>query len=378
MNRPRNLSNVVIPACLIVASGTLAACSTSTSATSSAGATSSTNSAASAACVKEAQQALAPYSGPMHVQSPSPVSIAKLKGKTVWTFAFNTSDPLAIESGVVAAGRAAGVNVHAVSATPEIANAVSAINEAVAQHAAGIILDGGTVASLAQPIANATAAHIPFIDVSATPDPTDPLVSGEYSHVTSSYTLSGKLEADGILAATDCKANVVIGALPGIPTQVAVSNGNAAEFKRLCPSCVTHVLDIPITDSPVQVQGLIKTELSRYPSTNFFDMNNDAFSLEAYPVLKADNIREAGVNCDPSILKYLAAHDTLVIDVCAAPAQYQGWLGFDELARAVDGLPAQNGSVPIQYVGPSTAIDPNNMAAGFGNYEALFEKAWGV
>lgn len=375
MLKPSYMRSTIFIACIALFSGVTAACDSSGSSSPP----SSASSARAATCVSDAKKALAPYSKPMHELTPvSSVDIAKLRSKTVWTIANATSAPLAIESGVVAAAHAAKVNVHAVSVSPNIGNAVSAVNEAVAQHAEGIVLDAGTVASLVQPIANATAAHIPFVDVSATADPNDPLISGEYDHVTSSYTLSGKLEADGILVATQCKANVVMGELPGIPSQVAVSNGNVAEFKRLCPTCVIHVLDIPITDSPVQIQGLVKTELLRYPQTNFFDMNNDAYTLDAYPTLNAAKIREAGVNCDPSILKILAAHDTLVIDICSAPPQYEGWVGFDELARAVNGMPAQNVSLPIRYVGPNTAINPNNVNAGFGNYQALYEQAWGI
>jgi ABC-type sugar transport system substrate-binding protein len=373
MIKSRYLNKTPTIACLAVLSGMMAACASSASPTSSAAPS------GTATCVNDAKAALAPYSGPMHALRPiSSVNVVKLRGKTVWTVALATSAPLAIESGVVAAGHAAGVNVHAVSTTPSISNAVAAVNDAIAEHAEGIVLSAGTVTSLAQPIANATTAHIPFVDVFATPNPNDALVSGEYSHVTSSFTLSGKLEADGILAATQCKADVVMGELPGIPTQEAVSNGNMAEFKRLCATCAIHVLDIPLTDTPVQVQGLVKTELLRYPNANFFDMNNDNLALDAYQTLKAAKMREAGVNCDPSILKMLAAHDTLVIDVCPAPLQYQGWVGFDELARAIDGKPAQNVSLPVRYVGPNTTIDPGELTPGFGNYEALFEQAWGI
>jgi ribose transport system substrate-binding protein len=353
----------------------VAACASSSAPASSSGqGTSQTT-----ACAQAAAKAIVPYEKPLKADVPStPVDMSSLRGKHIWAIANTTGDPLAILDGIIAAAKAAGVTIHTVQTSLSPSDQVQAINEGIAQHVTGIIQDAGTLAALATSYKAATAAHIPFVDVAATPDPNDPLLYGDYAHLTQSYTLAGALEADGILATTGCKANVVIGALPVIPSQEAITAGTQAEFKKLCPTCSVTVLDIPVTDTPVQVQGLVNTELARLPKTNFFDMNNDFYALEAYPALKAAKVPEASVNCDPSVRNLIAAHDTLLIDICGPDQAYQGWAAFDAIARAINHQPAHNTTFQLLYLGPHSNVNPNNLYPDFGNYQAEFEKVWGI
>ena len=279
--------------------------------------------------------------------------------------------------GFVDAAKAAGVPTHLYTGDATTTSYATGIEQALAQHAAGFALSGIPVKTVATPLQKATSQNTPFVNY-VTQDYGQPLLFGDFASVTWSFTEEGKLAGYGILQATNCNAHVLALTFEGSPSQVAVTNGTKAAISQLCPSCVVNTENVPLTDSPAQVQQVVQTELTRYPDTNFVAVENDATALAALPAVKQAGLRESGAGCDPSVYKYLAAHDTLAIDVCPPAPEYSGWVTFDELARAVLGLPSATFPLPLQYVGPQTPFSAQNPFPEFGDYQSAFKTLWGL
>jgi ribose transport system substrate-binding protein len=368
---------IVVP--LAVGSLCLAACSSgSTSSAASTATAAASGGTSTTSCVTKVNAVLASAGKSLTALVPTEsVSASALKGKTVAFIAPITSPTASgIVAGLMAAGHAVGAKVLAYYGDGSTSSAVQGLQQAIGRGATYLVLDGLAPADAIGPLTSTPGLH--YVDVLEASSPTAALSKGQFVHVAVSAAQEGATEADGAMSITNCKANIVAFTYPVIPGQQAVTNGSVAEVKSVCPSCTISVVGVPLTDTPTDVQGAVRTALLKYPKTNFILMANDLLALDAMPVLSKDNIPEGGVNCDADVLPIVAAHHTEIVDVCQPPFPYIGWFTMDELIRAANNAAPFVHALPVQYVGPETTINASDEFPNFGNYEAQYLQLWGL
>ena len=142
------------------------------------------------------------------------------------------------------------------------------VSQAVTQGAAGIVLLGVPPAAVQAPLAEATAAKIPVVDIfNGSAD--DPLEAGIFAHVTADFVGSGKDLADWMLADSDCKVNVEILGASVLATQTDIIEGAEAQLKAECPDCTSNASDVDLSSVAVDIAGKVETALRRNPDLNY-------------------------------------------------------------------------------------------------------------
>ena len=144
-----------------------------------------------------------------------------------------------------------------------------AIESAIAQNVSAIIGDGIDAAALAgSAVAHANAANIPVINMNAG-DPGSSLPDGIAANVAPGAFKTGVLQADYLLAKTDCKMNAL-----SVFTSAAklLADQNTAfkeEVERLCPKdCKVTEIDFDAATYPTSMTPQMQSALQRDPSIN--------------------------------------------------------------------------------------------------------------
>jgi ribose transport system substrate-binding protein len=192
-----------------------------------------------ASCVQTAKAAVAAAKAPIPAGVPkTSVSLAASKGKTFWFISASQSVPDVYETsqGVQAAGKAAGINIHIFDGAGTVSDFNQGVSEAVANNAAGIILQGITPSLVSAPLAAAKRAKIPVIDAQ-NGNFNAPLTNGILAHISTNFTKDGQTMADYVLANTGCKADVLELTTTLYVALTDTHDGFKQQLNHLCPSC---------------------------------------------------------------------------------------------------------------------------------------------
>jgi ABC-type sugar transport system substrate-binding protein len=383
--RRRKMFTSAAAFCGALALTSLAACSSGSPSTSSAGGGGGGATAAAAsvsACLNSVGSFLDSYEQPAKLTMPPPIPAAKvaaLKGKTVWFVADSMTNSLDIGvwTGFEAAAKAAGMVPKVYDTGGTVSGYNQGVLEAVGQHAAGIVLGEFDATDAGGAVQQAGQNHIPVVG-SFEPNFNVPGYSG---YMNENEPLTGQLMAAPMLMGSNCSPNVFIITANVFTNVQQQTNSEVAYIKKYCPSCNVKVQNIDVSQIASTAGSLTSSALTANPNIDYMSGAFDAIDIYMIPPIQAAHSKAlvVGSTGGPANLKIVAQGGTQIADVMAAPDPVDGWMDFDQLLRAMTGVPqaAEWHSIPLQVVTKS------NQAAllkypGFANYQCKFEQDWGL
>jgi ribose transport system substrate-binding protein len=288
-----------------------------------------------------------------------------------------------VGDGVKEAAAAIGWEVKLYDGKASAQGRTEAINAAIAEKPAGIILGGFDAAEQKDAIKTATDQKIPVVGwhAGATPGPIPE--AGLFSNVTTDPLEVSKIAAYYAIADSDGKAGVVI--LTDTQYEIAVKKADTMQdIIKQCKTCeVLSYENTPIAEADAKMPALVASLLQKYGDklTYMLAINGNYYGGSA-PALKDAGKDPAGPP------KQIAAGDgdsaefKRIRDVnyqtatVAEPLFLQGWQLVDELNRALSGAPASGylappGLVTKANIGTGDVFDPK------APYRDNYKKIWG-
>jgi ribose transport system substrate-binding protein len=368
-----------------VAATALAGCGSSSGGTSSAGSTTGGGGASTTSCVSAVTKAVELAKASPQPSYPSDVlDAAKAKGKNIWMIQ-STITPLvtSVTEAFQAAGDAAGVKTTIVNGNGSVSTTVTATSQAIAQHAAAIVLFAIPLTEVKAQIAQAKAAGIPVIDTFNGNTGQDLSAQGVFGHVSEDSSGAGKTVADWMLAHTNCKLDAaVLGASVVAPHALSAA-GAAAEIKAQCSTCKSTFVNLDLTKLVTDAGSQAQQTLRRDPKINVVMSCFDG----AVPLIVA-GMNQSGIKnvpiismdgADASIGFIRSKTSPQIADLALPPASYIGWAYMDQTLRALTGATAAAGVLPNRLIdSTNVGSDGTDLFPGFSDYKSKFEKLWGV
>jgi ribose transport system substrate-binding protein len=377
-------------ACVVAVA--LAACGSSSSNGSSGGGAVSTSSTAStaavttgasgasgdAACLAQAQKVVAAAEAPMTVKAPTQsIDMAKLKGKTVYFIGVGSGISLRQANDFAAAAKAAGLNPVLVSgATPDAWT--TSIQQAIARHAAGIMMDPLQPQLIQQALSQAKAAGIPVVNENSVPPP----ATGVTSNVLVPTDTGAQVAAYAALQ-TGCKVHALISYDPSFVGLVSIGNSMKAELQKLCPStCTSQTLSVSLATVATNAGPALQSALQRNPSINAVMPTFDSLGLLMAPAIAQSQSKAKlyGLDGDTPNLA-LVRQGQQAVDYSYSPTQYQAYIDLDTLARTMLHQPASPPAVQFQLFTKANLPSSDSFNAMWPKlvgYQQTYMKLWGL
>jgi ribose transport system substrate-binding protein len=313
----------------------------------------------------------------------SPINVAPNKGKTVWFISVTqqVANVVQTSQGAQAAGKASGLVVHVFDGAGDPTTFNQGIQQAVAQHADAIIIEGINPALVTGSLAQAKAADIPVVEGQNT-DPGSALPDGIAAEVSNDFTEGGKDLAYRALADTNCNANILDLYTTLFTAEAASHTGFLDVIHSMCPKCTVNSQQVDANNVEQDVNTIVRTALQRDPGINIVVPESDTFSLYVVPTLQAigSKVKAYGMNGIDADLAYVRKGESQTIDIAPPPSQYIGWVEIDIVNRILLGMKSlPSGAIPYQMI-DSSNITANiaNQFPYFDDYPSQFEKLWGV
>jgi ABC-type sugar transport system substrate-binding protein len=301
--------------------------STSPSASSTAGATSS-------ACVTKAKPIVAKAEAPMTVATQAAkIDASSLSGKTIYFVSLPSGYPLEVWGSLSSAAKAVGLHaVYASGVTPEAWN--TGIQQAVARHAAGIVLGYVTPSLIASSLAQAHAAGIPVISLNSIP----PAPTGISATLVVPTTAVGQVIAAYAALHTDCNVHALIAVDPTYPGTTTIGDVIKSELQQLCPkTCTAENLTISLATMATTAAPQLESKLQVDPSINALFLTVDSMGVSMAPGLaqSSSKAKMYGVDGDNPNLAMVRTGELQAADYSYAPASYEAYVILDSLMRAM-------------------------------------------
>lgn len=265
-------------------------------------------------------------------------------GSVVWRVPHTSLNPFLV---TVGGNFEKGLSTQDISVTEcdGNANPVDAnncINQAVAQGADAIQIDGPKPETVSNAIQAASAAGIPLL-VGAAGDASDP-VPAEIAGVSSQpYVLSGELAADWIIADSEANANVLIITTPDVEGSIRQQEGFEAEMAKFCPDCKVTVEGVTLGNWATDLGQTVSASLSRDPNINYVFPVFDPMTQFTNPAIqqagRADSVKVVTVNGNLPFMQELADPDSLIHAMIGLDLNALGLQEADLVLRALTGNP---------------------------------------
>ena len=329
-------------------------------------------------------------------KAPGPAfNAAKARGKTIALLPdFTSPFTQEIDAGLYSAAKAAGVKTTICPNSGIVSAWVACFNQEIAAKPAAIVLDGSPSPSQLQPqIAAAKKAGIPVIAnhvplASEFPKGTLPATNttGLSGVEAGPFPAAAKLMADYAVANSGGDVHALI-----VTAQAPASDGLVKmmqqEFARVCSSCTTTVINVPIPDWATKLQAQTQTALLSNPQVNWVIPIYDGMYEYVVPGIqgsgRATKIKTVSYNGQAAALKYISQGK-----VTATVGEDLAWTGWDTMDRVLRilALGKDNHTVPV--VTPARVWDksdisqagtPPSPTAGYGSsFEPDYLKLWGL
>jgi ribose transport system substrate-binding protein len=367
--------------------GSTSAPPSSSGATSSQGSgTTSAQGAAASTCLSTATKRAAAFKASPKPNYPTVnLDAAKAKGKNIWIIQ-SAITPLTtdVTKAFQQAGSVAGVKTTVINGAGSVSTTVTGTSQAVAQHAAAIVLFAVPISEVKSQIAQAKAAGIPVIDTFNGDDAQNLTSQGVFGHVSEDPTAAGKTVADWMLAYSKCNLDTAMfGASVITPHALSVA-GAMSEIKTLCTSCKSTFVNLDltklVTDAGTKAQETLRRDAKINIVMSCFD--------GAVPLIAA-GMKQSGVSnnvkiismdgTDASVGLIRSGKSPQIADVALPPASYIGWAYMDQALRSLTGVAAANGVLPYRLIDTSNiGTSGTDLFPSFSSYKSQYEKLWGV
>lgn len=312
---------------------------TASSLASSSNATTSTGVAAAKAAVAKAMKTPT-WAGPT-----TKVDIAKAKGKKVYFINLTEGIPALHEWSVVLAAqlKAAGVASNDCDAKGTPSGITTCLTQALAAKPAAIVALALDTTFIANYIAKAKAAGIPFITgQTGSPGlPTTP--SGRVAEVTFDYGQVGRILGAWLAADSNCSSSPqVITTTSSRQPSLAEVAGIQAAIKQYCPSLKQRsVQNVLIPDWATKLPTTTRSDLLADPSLKYMLPLYDGMTIYMNPAIKqaqaTSRVRMGSFNATPVVMQTEVAKKSPLIADVGGPNQWYGVALADEVLRVITG-----------------------------------------
>ena len=342
--------------------------------------------------VKAAQALINKFQKTVPFQSPGPsLKTASLKGKTVWYVPnlYGVPPIPVIYNTLKSSFAHAGMKLDLCDGKGNPVNFASCVSQAVAQRAAGVIIDSIPSSLIKTQLAAAQAAHVKIVMANDS-EPGMALPANVNARVAYDYVVAGQLEAASIIAASHGKANILlIQATDLSPNTPLVDGGILPTLHKWCPNCKVTVKDEPVTNWATGTGPLAMAALTADPSIHYIIAAFDSMVPDMIaPLTQAHysgKVDIATFNGSLLAMQYLKNHQFVISNV-GSDAPYEAWADTDAMLRALLGNPRGNDLVPtriftsknIGSVRLTTAGSTTGEWFGSKSYTSHFLKIWGL
>jgi len=315
----------------------------------------------------------------------APIDAAKVKGKTVWLVQ-NSLTPLvaAVTDGFEAAAAEAGVEVKVVSGNGSIPDIVSAVAQAVAQKADGIVLFAIPVTAVAAQVKEAKAAGIPVVDTYNSNVGEDLSADGFFGHVSADYAEGGKQVAAWLMEDSKCDLDAAIMGNAALAPHKAQRDAALAAFKDNCDaSCKGEYLTLDLPKLATAAGPQAQQVLRRTPDMKYiYSLLDGAVTFIAPAVQQSGrtDVKVVSMGGDAASLDRIRSKKSIHKAVVAIPPQsYQGYAFMDQIMRGIAG------DKPVDWKLTTRFIDESNVGGSdaeifpeFDGIEEKFTALWGI
>lgn len=375
-SKRRNLGTLILIATVAITAACGSSGNTGSAAPLSSGASTS------AGCPSSVRAELTKDEAPVALRIGPKLNVSSLRGKSIWVIGVDNEQAViaSIQSGVDAAAAAAGLKVTNFDAQGQTSKAVQGVSEAVANHAAGIIVDAINTKDISGPLSDAKAAGIPVIsDYEPASQP-----GTIAAVVTDSATLTGRAQGAVALNETDCNTKSLFIDSPIFSAQIAAANATTQFYKEVCSSsCTTSTVNYDPATLATTVGTSVSNAVQRDPQINMVLAETDDVAIYAVPALEAlsSNVKLAGGGGETANLKFIKDGTVQIADIATPSNEFTGWISADQLFRAMLKEPLSKYDVI-----PQRLVTKDNLGDGsittlfpaYTNFESKFKTAWGL
>lgn len=369
----------------IVLVASLAACQTPSD-TGSNGDEPSTSTGADTAAI---QTEVDKYTGMPQAEEPGPAfDASQAKGKTLWVIPTAASVPIIKLQGdaIAAALEPLGVNVVNYSADGSPSSWVTGMNQAIANNADAIVLQGIDPGLIEPQLAEAKAAGIPTIWGFAIEGDAKTVAPQVTATVPLPFELSAKLMADLAVLNSDGPASVQLFGLNTQRQNPVYTDGITKALEQQCPSCVIGGYnDEPIANWSQQLTSEVRNLLTSKPETTvlmpFFDGMVQFIEPGVTQAGAQGTVKVITHDGTPSVLQSIKNGEVVVADVGTSNT-WQAWATADQALRLMTGNdPIADPKIPVR-IWTKDNIDEatgDNAEGGYGtSYQDIYKKLWGL
>lgn len=262
------------------------------------------------------------------------------------------------------------------------------VQTAIAQKADVITLVGGTISPnyFKPQAAAAERAGIPLVTV-LNEDLTQPAGYKVTARVAQPYAQSARLNADWVIADTNCKASVLVLTSKEVIGSPAEVQAVEDEFRQRCgDGCKLRFIDVPVPDWPTKIQTEVQSAIQTDPNLNYILPFYDGMTQFVVPAIRTaaatDRVKVTTFNGTPFALKYIQDGTPVVMDV-GENLDHVGYATMDQAMRILSGTePIASGdeNIPLR-VFDKTNVDeagtPPVLGKGYGDaYRKGYTELW--
>lgn len=338
--------------------------------------------------VAAAQQIVAEYSKPPTWKGPDvPVTVSGLSGKTVVYISVSNSIPVLkywSEKVQALAKSVAGINVQVVDAKGSIDQANQGFEQAIAEHAAAVVLLAFPTKLFSAQIAQAHAAGIKVITAqSGIPGKVD---GGQDAEVSFDYVKVGQLIGDWMVADSKGKGKGLVITSDDVPASEPQAQATLAEVKRLCPACDMKTQDVQIPQWESSIPTLFQTTINSDPTRTYLLPLYDGQALPGLGAIRTagagSKVNVGAFNATPGIVQQLKDPASgLKLDI-GGQNEWWAYACTDTIFRVLSGAkPIDNYNVGLRIFDTqnSNLIQGSNEFSWYGHaadYKAKFAALW--
>jgi ribose transport system substrate-binding protein len=335
---------------------------------------------------------LASYSEPQDLDyAGQPFDVSSAQGKTVWWVTQYSGNPFLATVGknFKAAMDSAGVKVTECDGKGNPVDASNCLDQAVAQGAAAVQMDGPEPTTYANSLPAAEAAGIPVM-AGAGVDASTPLIPGQTGVSSQPFGLTGELAADWIIKDSGGKANVLFLTTPDVIGSTTEQEAFSKELEANCPDCTVTVKGVTLANWASDLGPATSAELVKNPNLNYVVPTFDPMTQFVNPAIqqtgKSSSVKVVSVNGNLAFMQDMAGGNSLTKALVGIDLNALGYIEADQMLRAMTGnKPLDRAYAPVRVFDTTTvkdldlteqAANDGSWYAGTGSTADLFASLW--
>lgn len=303
-------------------------------------------------------------------------------GKVLYAVANSTPVSIVTTQQIVIAGKKLGFTVKTINQGGTSQSAQQAWDAVVAAHPAAVIGEGGVETEVfKQQLGELHQMHVPVVlEASDQPAGYEGVLATTLNP--SFLYLQGRLQAAYAAIHTQGKGGILYITVPEIAVLDDELNGFKTEMKQVCPSCQYDTRDFTVDQLGSVVPGEVLSYVQAHPDTKYVIAGFSDMFLGVPQRLSLGGFKNVHGIGEADTPPYTYLTSGFEVADAAVPVSYKAWYTSTLVSYALAGqaLPNPVPDYPTIMLTKSDveALQPGQFWPGVENYEALFEKIWGL